>query len=376
MEHYKIRYGESTGNSLCNINDLFSCAAVSASKFSEFAGVPVALWGLAANFVLGGLFLTYAWGDEDKRAGVGRNVLTVAALIALASVVMGTISTFILSRFCPFCIIAYVLSFISFGTIWAYVRKSTPAVFSAPLNAGMGSFATFAVIALVGIFIIHQQALSQYNAKAIEPLIRDAIRSWQEQTPREIDTAGAMVMGAPADRARMVITEFADYRCIHCKMAAPSLKAFVTAHSEDVRLEFMNWPLDGECNTSIPQANGASCLLARAVYCVEKATGKGWNAQAFVFDNQEKFISKATVQSLLPEIAKAGDMDPKELETCADSPEIRTAIEKQAAVGSSLNLRGTPTIFVNGKKLDFGQRIQALEEAYRLLQSGAGDTQR
>lgn len=369
VEHYRIRYGEATGSSFCNINDLFSCAAVSASQYSEFAGIPIALWGLAANCVLGGLFLFYAWGDESKKASARRNVLLVGALIALASIVMGSISTFVLSRFCPFCIVAYALSFIAFGSLWLYTRDTDTAVPSAPLTSGFTPLAILSGIALLGVFVTHQQALMHYKAKDLEPYIRQSIQEWQSQAPREIEAHEPLVMGAPAETAKMIITEFADYRCIHCKTAAPTLKAFVTAHSEDVRLEFMTWPLDGECNTSISQANGASCLLARAVHCVEKTTGQGWNAQAFVFDNQDRFTTKAAVEALLPEIAQAGGMDPKEIETCVESPEIRAAIEKQAAIGTSLNLRGTPAIFVNGKSLPFGQRIQTLEEIYRLVKS-------
>lgn len=374
MEHYKLRYGEGSSSSLCNINDLFSCAAVSASKFSEFAGIPVALWGLAANCVLGGLFLLYVWGDEAKRPSVRRNILLVGGLIVLASIVMGSISTFVLSKFCPFCIVAYVLSFITFGGLWAYLRAENPSAASIPMTTGFTSLAVLCGIALVGVFVTHQQALMHYKANDLEPFIRQSLQEWQSQSPREIEIHEALVMGASPDKAKMIITEFADYRCIHCKTAAPTLKAFVTAHSEDVRLEFMAWPLDGECNTSISQANGASCLLARAVHCVEKATGQGWNAQAYVFENQDKFVTKSAVQSLLPEIAKAGGMDPKDIETCVESPEAKSAIEKQAAIGSALNLRGTPTIFVNGKNLPLGQRIQTLEEAYRILR--AGQTQR
>lgn len=369
-EHYDLRYGEASGSSLCNINELFSCAAVSASRFAELGGVPVALWGLAANLVLAILMGLYFFSDDmdrTKKNAARRNLLLVAGAIALASIVMGVISTFILTRLCPFCILAYVLSFITFGTLWVYLQAPDKKNSLPSPSTGFTPLAILSGVALVGVFVTHQQALMHYKANMLGPIVQESLESWKQQSPRQIDTTDALVFGASDEKAKMVITEFADYRCIHCKHAAPVLKAFVTAHAEDVRLQFMAWPLDGECNASIPQANGTSCMLARAVYCVEKGTGQGWKAQAYVFEKQDQFHSKGAVQALLPEIAKAGGMEPKDIETCIDSPEAKAAIDKQAAVGSSLNLRGTPAIFVNGKNLNLGQRIQTLEEVYRIL---------
>ena len=370
-EHYALRYGEASGKTLCNINDVFNCAAVSASRFSEFLGIPMALWGAAANIALLILIGLYPVTDDAKKSAARRNLLLVSGIIALTSIVMGAISSLVLKQLCPFCLLAYALSFISFGGLWLSLRQAKSVA-----NTLTGSGFRFAdlnpvwilaALGLAGAFVTHQQAIIHYKVGDLAPVIRESLEAWQTQSPANIDASGALVAGATADQAKMVITEFADYRCIHCKHAAPVLKAFLSAHS-DVRLQFIAWPLDGECNTAISRSNGASCLLARTVYCVEKtAPGKGWGAHSFIFENQDRFGAKSSVEAALGDIAAAAGADASQVKTCVESDEAKVAIEKQAAIGTSLNLQGTPTIYVNGKLLSMGQRIQVLTEAHKRL---------
>jgi uncharacterized membrane protein len=67
--HYDLRYGEVTGQLLCDISAKFSCSAASASSWSELLGVPMALWGMLANLA----YLAFAGWDlvaeENERSG-------------------------------------------------------------------------------------------------------------------------------------------------------------------------------------------------------------------------------------------------------------------------------------------------------------------
>lgn len=372
-EHYDLKFGEAEGSTLCNINEKFSCAAVSASRFAELFGVPMAMWGLLANLGLLTLLLWYPFLEDEKRPPARRNLLFVGGVIALASVVMGAISTLLIGTFCPFCMLAYALSFIAFGSLWIWARNvpSRDSTISGSTGFQLADFTPLAVVALIGLvlgFVSHGQVVKSYNAERLPMIIQDAIEGYSIEKPVALDTTNALELGAPADKAKMVITELADFRCIHCKHAAPKLKAFAKAHMDSVRLQFMAWPLDGECNTAISRANGASCLLARIVYCAgASSSAKGWAAHEFVFDSQTRFTNKEAVQMAIPDIAKAAGLDPQALSTCSDSEAAKTAVQKQAAVGTALNIQGTPTIFVNGKRLPNGQILQVLEAVYKTL---------
>ena len=369
-EHYQLHFGESSGQGLCNVSETFNCAAVSASSYAQFLGVPMALWGLLVNLALLGLIAWTPFVDDVKRAAHRRNLLTLSGAVALASIVMGAISSFVIQRYCPMCILAYVLSFVTFITLWLGVPKPAPgksAALTAPRTSAKDFVPLLVVLAVVFVAanIANDQLAKSYGATNIDRLVKDAVADWQAAPKHDIKTFEPLVKGAAPEAAKMSITEFADFRCIHCRHAAPVLKAFVQSHP-DVRIEFQAWPLDGECNTSMKQANGASCLLARAVYCANKQN-KGWAAHDWVFENMEKWGSVDQIKGGIPELATAIGASSADLETCASAPETKDAIEKQAAVGTSLSLTGTPSIFVNGKKLPAGQSLPVLNEVYRQL---------
>ena len=375
LEHYDLNFGEPSGQGLCNISDYISCAAVSASSYAEFLGVPMAMWGMAANAVF---FLFALWGEltgsfSDPAAQI--RLKTMSFFIAAASLVMGTISTLVIGRICPFCILAYLLSFATFACTWLATRQSSQT--RSQLNAEdrkaiVVPLLVAAAAAALMAFISNDAMKKSYIAKSfggtedLTPMIQEALQTWTNEPEVKITPVAALIMGASDANAKMVITEFADFRCSHCKHAAPVFKAFVAGHP-DVQLRFEAWPLDGECNASIPSPNGASCLLARAVNCVEKISGHGWAAHEYVYEHQEQFVSSDAVRGALADIAGAASTDPAQVKTCADSAEAIHQIQQEAAVGSNLNLSGTPSVYVNGKKLPFGQNIQVLSEVRRRI---------
>ena len=69
------------------------------------------------------------------------------------------------------------------------------------------------------------------------------------------------------------------------------------------------------------------------------------------------------MQPLLPNIEKDLQIDTKALSVCADTNEIFEEIKKSADEGNLAQVSGTPTIYVNGKKLPYGQIIDVLQTA-------------
>lgn len=376
--HFALKFGDiaEKGKSICDVSATFNCEAVAASRFSEFLGVPMAMWGAAFNIGLLLLLTAYPFTDEAKKLAARRNLLLLGGVILGASVIMGGISLTLMSTYCLFCILTYLLSATTFIGLW----KGLPPLSLSPAASALSgsrfqvrdytSLLVVGGIAILGSFIANDEIAKSYGIRDMGPFIKAQVQDWENSPVVPIEPVEPLTMGAPADKAKMTIVEFADFRCIHCKHAAPVLKAFIGSHP-DVRLVFQVWPLDGECNTSINSANGASCLLARAVYCAEKIGQKGWLTHEYVFERQQEFGSLQAVQSALPSIAEATGVPTGDFATCTQAAETKTAIERQAAVGSALNLRGTPSIFVNGKLLSAGQSLPVLKEVHQRLSSNA-----
>jgi protein-disulfide isomerase len=99
---------------------------------------------------------------------------------------------------------------------------------------------------------------------------------------------------------------------------------------------------------------------ASAVALAADRQGKFWEFHAKIFENL-KSINEAKVQ----EIAKEIGLDTEKLNTDAKDPAIQNLITRDVNNGRQAGVRGTPTIFVNGKRLNnrslagFQQAIEA-----------------
>ncbi len=363
LQHLALQSGEYT-KSLCDINEKFDCSAVSASKYAVVFGVPVALWGFMANVAFLILLVVYWLADDDTKPAARRNVWLTGVGILLGSLVMGSISAFLLSKFCLFCMVAYALSFLLVTFVWLAFRGVS--MFANTKVTDFVPLLATAAVVFIGAFIVNSSIAqgNDVNSPENQAAFTQFINEWQLAPAKDFKTFDPLVKGS--DNPKMTVIEFADYRCIHCKHAAPILHAFVASHP-DVRLEFQPWPLDGECNSSLNQANGASCLLARTSWCAQKTKNSGWAVHDYIYGLPEIYSSAEAVKADLPALATAAGMSVQEMKTCTDSDAAKTAVREQANVGTNINLQGTPTIYVNKKLLSGGQSLPVLQKAYNAL---------
>lgn len=123
-QHYNIKLGINTGRSICNVSATFNCDTVAASIYSSIFHIPVALFGFLAQAVLLILIFTAHFSLSEYSSSIRRICFWLSSAIALASVIMGFISTFFLGTFCLFCMAAYFLSFISLFAAWKFQTEN------------------------------------------------------------------------------------------------------------------------------------------------------------------------------------------------------------------------------------------------------------
>ena len=158
------------------------------------------------------------------------------------------------------------------------------------------------------------------------------------------------------------------FKCPHCKNAAQTFKLFLSSKS-NVKFVFIPYPLDGTCNPGIPnKGDGSRCELAGWVLCAEKINQKGWDVYYWIFENQENLSFTSDLGSSLEEVSKLYSLNSAEIKTCATSAETFELIKKASQEGEAAKITGTPSIFLNGKKLDYGQYIDVLRGAIKTLE--------
>ena len=346
---------------MCEISDKVSCALASASAYSEFFGlIPMAILGVVVNGLIVVLLTSHKWpllfSPDTRKKLPGIIKLTVLGVFA-TSLAMGYISFFVIDIICPFCLGTYALSLITLASTWMYLGGGLDISGTSIIGA------TGVVVATLGIGAAFNASQKiQFGGKNADKIIAATIMDWKNQPSKEIATVSPLVYNK-VDQPVMRMVEFADYLCPHCKIAAPVLKLFVKSRP-DVTLEFQAFPIDGTCNESLNKSDGARCMLARFTYCAQKQDStKGWDAQKWIFDNQRELlgISQAT-QKVKAQISELG-LDQAQMDQCIESEEAHQVIKDQAALGRELRITGTPSLFVNGRKVQ-GIHLPVLQQLY------------
>jgi protein-disulfide isomerase/uncharacterized membrane protein len=367
---FDLKLGAETGNSFCNINSVINCDSVTASKYASFLGIPMALWGAITNLILLYFIVITKWKMTQDTARSSRYAFLISTFTVLASIVMGTISTFFIGNICLFCVSAYVLSIVIFILLWKaaedlsfdQIKDDIIAVFSTEKWV-LGFVAAIPVIAYAGNLML----LDSHGIADLDKMITEKISYWQAAPAQNFDLSAGLVSQKSAGEPAMTIVEFADFRCPHCKHAIASLHAFADGHP-DVKFIFKPFPLDGTCNDAMKGGgDGISCGLAYAVMCADKLQHRGWDAHKYFYDNQESITAAHNLDSNLQDLAKFLGLKIEDLKTCVNSADIQNLVKKTAAEGATAQIPGTPTVFVNNKLLDRGQFLPVLDAAYKSL---------
>jgi len=75
-----------------------------------------------------------------------------------------------------------------------------------------------------------------------------------------------------------------------------------------------------------------------------------WKYVDSIFENQGG-IALATADDKLKELATGVGLDAQKISTCAASPETDARIKKSQALGATLEVNETPTVFINGRRV-------------------------
>ncbi|MDE0119604.1 MAG: thioredoxin domain-containing protein [Bdellovibrionales bacterium] len=334
------RVGEST---ICHINSSLNCDNVLASQYSELANIPLSNWGFATHLLIALLSLTLLISWAEKPALLWVSLSSLSLISALASLVMMGISAFVLHVFCPFCIILYLLSFIIVVCTLFSAKLSISIVSLKEARLFLPSI--FLVLILIS-FISHLIFANTYNVQSAKKTVKLNMMDWKSSPVKSTEEQALLTTGPPKEKTIITITEFADFLCSYCRNSYYLLKILKSAQPQ-VRIEYFSFPLD-ECKST-----KASCTLTKAVYCAEKQN-KGWSMHDIIFDNQKRFIplkDKQKALSLVKELSQDLSLQWDQWSKCIKSPAALEFTKKQIKAGKDMNITGTPSLFVNGKRI-------------------------
>ncbi len=163
--------------------------------------------------------------------------------------------------------------------------------------------------------------------------------------PKKIDVADAPFKGNPS--APVVLIEFVDYECPHCKRVQPVMRQVVDEFKSEVKVYFKHYPLGGHTN---------SRLAAEAAVAAQKQ-GKFWPYNEKIWANADSLTPAA-----LEQFAKDVGLDVAKWRKDLESAEVKGRVEKDHAEGGALGLQSTPTIYLNGREYTDHRDIESLRD--------------
>lgn len=358
FHHYMTKMGLS-GDSFCKVSQTINCDTAALSQYAEIFTIPIAALGLSYSIImfLQFLFLKLSWFEEsDEYISIVKVITTFSSFY---SVVLLAVSIFDLKVFCPFCVASYILSFvISYFVLF----PKTPWRLSIGSLSNEKNFIGALLFIPVLAWFISGSIKNSYGLGELDKVIPEKIALWRVSKPQIFDENRGLIKGE-MNSPKATLVEFADFKCPHCKTASQTLKTFIN-NTQNVKLIFKPFPLDGLCNNSVTQrGDGSRCQMAGLVLCAEKLFKKGWSVHDRLFENQQSLISVSDLNGFITEISSQFSMNGEELKACSTSEETYAEIKLIAAEGSNAQISGTPTIFLNNKRLDHGQFIEVLKTA-------------
>jgi protein-disulfide isomerase len=141
--------------------------------------------------------------------------------------------------------------------------------------------------------------------------------------------------------APVTIVEFGDLQCPACKAAQPTIEALVAAEP-NARFVFQNFPLEMH-NWAAKAAAYADCVGRASNDAFWKFISKTYEAQSD--------ITAENADEKLTAIADGAGVKGADIAACAVKPETKASVDGSVALGKSVDVTGTPTLFINGRRI-------------------------
>jgi protein-disulfide isomerase len=144
--------------------------------------------------------------------------------------------------------------------------------------------------------------------------------------------------------APVTIVEFGDLQCPDCKMEAPVLRKNVPQEFPDkVRVVFKDFPLE-----SIHPWARSAAIAGRCVYRQNQQTF--WKFYDWIYDTQPE-IDPGNLNPKVLAWAGQNGLDSVQLGRCIETKATEAEVNRSIAEGRVLGIKGTPTLFINGRKI-------------------------
>jgi len=176
--------------------------------------------------------------------------------------------------------------------------------------------------------------VSKDGSKILQGQVFDVANNPFKSDLDKLKTAFEPSLGAPG--ADVVLVEFSDFQCPYCARASEVVHKIKERYADKVHFVFRQFPLPMH-----PDAH----LAAEAALAAQKQ-GKFWEFHDLMFANQQA-LSRASLE----DYARQAKLNVTDLQKALDGQAEKAAVDADVALGEGVQVNGTPTVFINGKRV-------------------------
>jgi protein-disulfide isomerase len=159
----------------------------------------------------------------------------------------------------------------------------------------------------------------------------------------------------------VTLVEFGDLQCPACGAYEPIVRQVTSDNAGVLKVVFKHFPL-----TQIHQ----NALLAAKAAEAASIQGKFWEMHDMMYDHQADWAGTLAARDTFLAYAKTLGLDVAKFTTDMASQAVEDKVVAEYKEGTTLGVQGTPTFFVNGKKIDNPATVDAFDKIIRDAANG------
>ena len=167
-----------------------------------------------------------------------------------------------------------------------------------------------------------------------------------EPKPRKIDASILELEKSPSRGpagAKVTIVEFSNFECAYCIQSWAKMKELLGKYPQDIQYVFKNYPL---------QRQGKPFDLSAMVGAVEEVSKEAfWLIHDFFFSDEGQIFVKAgndAVKQKVEQMLKEKGYSLQAFQDALETGKGKKRVEEDLAAGDKIQVRGTPTVILNG----------------------------
>lgn len=153
------------------------------------------------------------------------------------------------------------------------------------------------------------------------------------------------------------VVEYGDYQCPYCEQYHPVVKDIVERYKDQISFQFRNYPLMSLHANAFAAARAAEAASLQ---------GKFWEMNDALYEqsNWNAWKDAGNPNPHFEKYAKQLGLDVTRYKADFASSKVNDLVNADLAEGGRLGITGTPTFYINGKKIEIS-KAESLENAIK-----------